>query len=225
MFRRLTRPASGLSSRYMWQLYLAVAVPKMTYGLDTWYTPPNKELGKKRNSGSVGALKEFTKLQRIAILAINGALRSSPTDLLDAHAGLLPMDLLLWKICFRALARISTLLATNPVSKQVNHHHQHPAKTYLKNIQHLLRIFSFNPKVVEKITPLTCHVNEQLPFITNIPDSKDEAIRQESSDSSPIRIYTNGLNVGGNVGAAAIMYRSRNHPAKSLCYKLGTSSE
>jgi len=94
LFHHLTRPASGLSSRHMRQLYLAVAVPKMMYGLDTWYTLPSKEIGKKRSSGSVGALREFAKLQRIAALAINGALRSSPTDLLDAHAGLLPVDLL-----------------------------------------------------------------------------------------------------------------------------------
>jgi hypothetical protein len=26
----------------MRQLYLAVAVPKITYGLDVWYTPPHK---------------------------------------------------------------------------------------------------------------------------------------------------------------------------------------
>jgi len=35
LFRRLTRPASGFSAKHMRQLYLAVAVPKMTYGIDT----------------------------------------------------------------------------------------------------------------------------------------------------------------------------------------------
>src|ERR1700678_1707490 len=41
-FRRLTRPSTGVRSRLMRQLYLAVALPKITYGLDIWYTPPTK---------------------------------------------------------------------------------------------------------------------------------------------------------------------------------------
>ena len=59
LYKRLTKPASGLSARFMKHLYLTVAVPKMTYGLDVWYTPPSREPGKKRSSGSVKALKEL----------------------------------------------------------------------------------------------------------------------------------------------------------------------
>jgi len=89
----------------------------MMYGLDTWYTPPSKEIGKNKTLGSVGALREFTKLQRIATLVINGALCLPPTDLLNAHTSLLPVDLLLKKICFRALA----LLAPGGVSPGKTH--------------------------------------------------------------------------------------------------------
>ena len=46
-FRRLTRPSSGTCSKLMRQLYLAVALPKITYGLDIWYTPPNKRAVKR----------------------------------------------------------------------------------------------------------------------------------------------------------------------------------
>lgn len=31
----------------MHHLYISVALPKMTYRLDIWYTPPFKEIGKK----------------------------------------------------------------------------------------------------------------------------------------------------------------------------------
>ena len=50
LLRRLTRPSTGLSLKHMRQLYLVVAVPKMMYGLDVWYTPPSKETGKKKNT-------------------------------------------------------------------------------------------------------------------------------------------------------------------------------
>lgn len=98
LYKRLTKQISGLSAKFMRRLYIMVAVPKMTYRLDIWYTPPYKELGKKRNTGSVKALREFSKLQRMATLAITEALHTAPTDLLDAHAGLLPADLMLKKI-------------------------------------------------------------------------------------------------------------------------------
>ena len=44
-FRRLTRISTGISIRLMRRLYIAVALPKMTYALDVWYTPPTKPLG------------------------------------------------------------------------------------------------------------------------------------------------------------------------------------
>ena len=42
-YRRLTRPSSGTSTKLMRQLYVSVALPKITYGLDVWYTPPTQE--------------------------------------------------------------------------------------------------------------------------------------------------------------------------------------
>jgi hypothetical protein len=103
----------------MRRLYLAVALPKITYGIDIWYSPPTKPTGAARNTGSVGTLKSLQKLQRMATLAITGALRTTPTDLLDAHAGVLPMELALLKVCHRAAVRMLTLPKTHPLHKKV----------------------------------------------------------------------------------------------------------
>ena len=67
----------------------------MTYALDVWYIPPHKKEGKQNNSGLVRALKSMGKIQRIAMQAITGGLWTSPNDLLDAHAGVLPVNLML----------------------------------------------------------------------------------------------------------------------------------
>ena len=56
-FRQLTKPSTGVNSKLMHQLYLAVALPKITYGLDIWYTPPSKPAGHTRNTRSVGVLR------------------------------------------------------------------------------------------------------------------------------------------------------------------------
>ena len=37
--RRLAKPTQGLSYHYTHQLYLSVALPKMTYAADIWFTP------------------------------------------------------------------------------------------------------------------------------------------------------------------------------------------
>ena len=77
-FRRLMRPTTGVRSKLMRQLYILVALPKITYGLDVWYSPPNKPSGATRNKGSVGILKVLERLQRIATLAIMGGSAPHP---------------------------------------------------------------------------------------------------------------------------------------------------
>jgi hypothetical protein len=108
-YRRLTRPSTGVHSKLMRQLYISVALPKITYGLDVWYMPPTKPAGYTKNTGSVGILRNLQKTQRLATTAITGTLpvRSAPTDLIDAHAGLWLMALM--KACHRGMTRMLTL--------------------------------------------------------------------------------------------------------------------
>jgi hypothetical protein len=96
----------------MCQLYLVVALSKITYRLDVWYISPFKPVGTTKNTGSVGALKALKKVQRMATLAITRALRTTPNDLLDSHAGILPIELVLSKVCFRSTVRLLTLQKT-----------------------------------------------------------------------------------------------------------------
>jgi hypothetical protein len=125
-YRRLTRPSTGVGSKLMRQLYLSVALPKITYGLDVWYTPPTKPAGYTKNTGSVGVLRNLEKAQRLATTAITGTLRSAPTDLLDAHAGLLPMELALRKACHRAILRSITLPHTHPLHQIIKKAKRNP---------------------------------------------------------------------------------------------------
>ncbi|KDQ26026.1 hypothetical protein PLEOSDRAFT_1045543 [Pleurotus ostreatus PC15] len=99
VFKRLGRVGGGISSRFLRQLYLAVAIPKLTYALDVWYTPVRLPEGKKRRVGSVQALKTLMKAQRVAALAISGAMRTTENNTLDIHAGLPPLKFTLDFIC------------------------------------------------------------------------------------------------------------------------------
>jgi hypothetical protein len=104
----------------MWQLYIAVAIPKMTHCADIWYTPVHMEAGRKTWSGSIGLTTQLAKVQCMGTLAITGALRSTATDILDLHANLLPTELLFHKVCHSATLRLKTLPPSHPLHKPVH---------------------------------------------------------------------------------------------------------
>lgn len=229
LYRRLTKPSLGLSASFMRRLYITVAIPKMTYGLDVWYTPPHKPAGKRRNTGSVKALREFGKLQRLATIAINGALRTSPTDLLDAHSGLLPIDLLLKKICYRSMVRICTLPPTNPVQYQAVEYFVKPARKHTTNIQRIIKRSGLDPTIFETVPAVSRPPVYQPPLDVIVADSKAEAIEQETEDLADMKIYTDGSGQNGLVGASAVLYYTKkgviDEPARILRCQLGPDSK
>jgi hypothetical protein len=146
MFHRLTQPSTGVSARLMQQLYLTIAIPMMTYRLDVWYTPPWLAIGKTRRKGSVGALCKLEKVQQIAALAINRALHSTASDTLDVHANLMPVDLMLEKVCHRGLVYVCTLPDTHPLHELVRDYSDNPAHAQPTPLHNLIKIFNVVPQ-------------------------------------------------------------------------------
>ena len=54
-----------------------------------------KEPDTGKSSGSIGVARKLSSVQRMATTAIMGALRTSASDVLEVHANLLPVELLL----------------------------------------------------------------------------------------------------------------------------------
>ena len=133
----------------MRKLYLAVALPKITYGLDVWYTPPSKPAGYTKNTGSVGALCNLEKAQHLATTAITGTMRSAPTDLLDAHAGLLPMELALKKACHRAMLRVLTLPQSHPLHWIIKRAKRHPPEKHRGPLDELISLSSYETSTLK----------------------------------------------------------------------------
>jgi hypothetical protein len=109
LFKRIARNRSGLSSPLLRRLYKAVAIPKITYAADVWFTPIHQPPGAKRRLGSVGAANRLTRVQRQAAIAITGCFRTTATDYAEAHANLMPMHLVMKDLCLRAIARMISL--------------------------------------------------------------------------------------------------------------------
>ncbi|KAF9255332.1 hypothetical protein L218DRAFT_884345, partial [Marasmius fiardii PR-910] len=94
-YRRIARKTKGIPMFALRRLYLTVVVPKMTYGLSVWYTPPHIVEGGKKRSGSVAALTQYARIQRQALISITGSLPSAPTDMMEVQARVQPIDLFL----------------------------------------------------------------------------------------------------------------------------------
>ena len=115
-FHRLVRPSAGIRPRLLHQMYNAMAIPKMTYAADVWYTPVYRIEGRQKRSGSVGITRRLTSIQHLATTAITGALQSTATDVLDLHANVLSIELLLHCVCHRAAVRLAMLPASHPLA-------------------------------------------------------------------------------------------------------------
>jgi ribonuclease HI/endonuclease/exonuclease/phosphatase family metal-dependent hydrolase len=206
-YRRLTRPSTGVSPKLMRQLYLSVALPKITYGLDVWYIPPNKPAGFTKNSGSVGVLHNLQKIQRLATTAITGTLRSSPTDLIDAHSGLFPMELALMKACHRSLVRTLTLPDTHPLHKIVRQARRHPPEKHLSPLDQLIKIFKLRNTKIEVIDPVTRYVAGTNRFVTIVATSREESIISENNDIADYKVFSDGSGQEEDIGASAVLYK------------------
>lgn len=228
LFKRLSRTKYGINSELMRHLYRAVGIPKITYAAEIWYDPPRiPEKGKKR-LGSVTALTHFQRIQRTAALAITGALRSTAGDILDLHANLLPIQILLEQHNRRSYIRLCTLPESHMLNGHVWAAHsnkaQHKEKPYpLLSMAHRNDI---PPSYVEKIGPRKRPPTYTPAFDAHIDESRKDSIENEGNDKSRIKIYTDGSGIDDKVGAAALMYvDDEQEPRKILHYHLGAKSD
>lgn len=221
-YRRLTKPSTGTNAKLMRQLYVSVALPKITYGLDIWYTPPNKEAGQTRNSGSAAALRQLQKTQRIASLAIIGALRTTPTDFADVHAGILPIEIALLKAAHRATVRMLTLPPTHPIHSIITATRENPPKKHASPIANLLRIFKLTQTKVETVLPAAQCDHTKPTYTTRVAKSRKESVTYEKKDDADYRVYSDGSGLNDGTGAAAILYvKGRLTPISQMKYYLG----
>jgi hypothetical protein len=76
-------------------LVQVIAIPKMLYAADPWFTPAFREESNKPQQGSLGIAKKLTSVQCLATIMMTGAMRSTATDVLEVHANILPVTLAL----------------------------------------------------------------------------------------------------------------------------------
>ncbi|KAJ3500702.1 hypothetical protein NLJ89_g9676 [Agrocybe chaxingu] len=115
----LDNSTRGLTPKQRCLLYRSCVVPITTYGYHLWYF---------QGGNYKVALTHLNRMQHKAALWITGAFCTSPTGVLEALAGLIPVHLMLKKLAMHTVYRIATLSDTHPLSSILS-------KAYVKNAE------------------------------------------------------------------------------------------
>ena len=112
---RLAKSASGVSTSGVKQLYNTVAVPRFTYSAKVWYTPLHRPNGSRNMCSSVKVTNKLCTAQRKITKVITGGLSTMAGDILNAHAYILPIDLLFNKLLFHSALRLCSFPKSHPL--------------------------------------------------------------------------------------------------------------
>ncbi|CDO74895.1 hypothetical protein BN946_scf184988.g2 [Trametes cinnabarina] len=225
--RRLATARNGLALPIVRRLYLAVVIPSLMYAADTFLTPVRTLPGHTRAHGTVGHVRRLAIVQRQALLAMTGALRTAPTDALEAHAKVLPFDLLVDQVCHRAAVRLCTLPPNHPLAPHVQRAGGRFVKAHRSALHELLDAYHpwLNYKNTERIAATRLHPRWRPFHRVHILEDHEEAAADDHvwAQNGAYRVYTDGSNIDGGVGAAALLYAPGRAQPKVLQLYLGPS--
>jgi len=224
LIRRLARTSTGISAKGMRQLYIAVALPRMTYAAEVWYTIPHKanETSRKR-MGSVKFTQKLLSAQRRATITMLGAMRTTAGDVLNAHAYLPPPHFLFLKTLIRTTTRLVTLPDCHPLHKPAQQAVKKIVKRHRSPLHLLFLTTGVQPRPYETILPARRRRNHRLLAKINIEENRDTAIAN-ANNITGTAIYTDGSGYKKQIGAAAVLVKN-GIVKKSLRYHLGAFTE
>jgi ribonuclease HI/exonuclease III len=231
-FARLAKTTKGIATKYMRQLYLAIAVPRMLDAADVFLGSQQRPHKRNNNTnpntpirGARGLIRPLIQVQRRATIMITGALRTTATDILNAHADLLPLPLIIDKIRHRAAIQLGTLPETHPLSKAVTNARARFIKRHPTTLHELTWTYDIQPKKLETIGTITRNAYWKPRYKIIISKTKEEAMSLDEEDTANIKIYTDGSGIDGMIGAAAVLRRRDRRREKTLRYKLGRKTK
>lgn len=199
-------------------------IPAMLYAASVWITPQCKVTTRKNTYGSVGLIRKLARIHRQVCLLITGAMRTTVTDILEAHLNLLPVHLLVDSCIAREATRLCSLPATHPL-----HSHIRRATCFVKRhhspLHEVLAAYDLHPNDMETIDTVRLPPGWRAPFPVEIASDKDAAsVKEDLWATRPgHRIYTDGSDYEDGVGALVVLYRPGVAEPIVLRYHLGPS--
>ena len=220
----IARATWGAHYKHIRQLFNAVVAPRTDYAASIWHRPGDK---RGPRTAQVGKL---TSVQRLAMRAITGCYKTTPTSALEVETGLPPAELRLRGKVLRTLTRMQTRPPQHPLKSWINnaiHNCERPA-TFTSNLQSLIKHFPEYRRSMEVIRPYIRPPWWRPPMTLRIDPTKEDAkkyheftIREHEASLDTLCIYTDGSGINGYVGAAATCPKIR----ETKHYHLGSDKE
>ena len=139
---------------------------------------------------------------------ITGAMVTTAGDVLDAHANLLPIHLLINKNLHRAALHFATLPTTHPLHGAVKNAARHHMKRHPTPLHYLMNNYQdVKPHLIETIKPVRKSSAWAPKLAVRIADMREKAKEEDETDRARLRVYSDGSGIGGKIGAAAVLYR------------------
>ena len=162
----------------------------------------------KNRKGSRAVLNKLAAIQRSAVLTIVGGLLTSLNNTLDMHANLLPFHLMVNKVWYQVALRLAMLPSTHPLYKAINQAAQHFVKKHHSPLHELMFKFKLKQKLLEKIPAIRQSPKWELGVAIRIAEKKEKARDENNEDKACIKVFTDRSRIGGQIGAAAVLYHN-----------------
>ncbi len=190
--RRMARPTWGISSKYARHLYISVVIPRILYAADIWCVTSCSERMRESKLGLAKAIDQVVTIQRAGTLAITGGLRTSATDLLNAHAHLLPATLTVRKWCHHALIRMVMLPKEHLLHKYIKQCRTGKIKRHKGPLHHLTKWFKVDTNTIEKIPSTARDPSKigKIPLVISIAKNREDLIKETEGALEDLQIYS-----------------------------------
>ena len=200
-YRRLAKGTKGISAKHMTVFYFTIALPKMLYAADLFLTT-----GSKKTKGTVGFINKLARVHRQALLSITGAMNTTATATLEAHTNIPPFRTIVKYKLLREAHRLACLPQTHPLFSYVRTAARRYVKRHRSPLHEIMNTFIIEPDLMEKIRSVGRDPKWKPTHHIQIALNKDKAVTLAKLASTGVTIYTDGSDIDGQVGAAAVLY-------------------
>ena len=195
----------GAPYTYMRQLFQAVVAPRIDYAAVVWHRP--MEDGRTASTTQIGKL---TTVQRLAMKAILGCYRTTPTAAMEIETGLQPAWIRLQTKTLLATTRMQSLSTRHPIHEWLANalRTRTASIPYKSNLENILQQF---PHMCTRIETIETYIRPPwwIPAAKIRIEATKEAAKkqhdeiQSQSDAMTMTIYTDGSGIENKIGAAA----------------------
>jgi hypothetical protein len=192
---RIVQVSRGVATPYLRPLYTLVALPKIMYATDVFLNPATRQRrGDTDGHRERAVINRLASIQWWAAILITGAMRMVAADLVEAHANLMLMRVLVDRYRARVALRLP---ATHPLQKHVQKAVQRRVKRHEAPLHALMHDFNIRPDQRETIAPSRIDPKWQ-------------------PDSAAVQVYMDGSGMDGQISAAAVLYRNGQIEAEAM---------